>query len=535
MDDNQNQPQMQEAENQQETGTIFSSEQQTSEQPSQQADPLQQPLEAQQPQTTKPEEVAPEVQSPEGITGGPPPDYFSDLPPVYEQNTNKWIFIIGGLVFFLIIFGLFYFFFLKDRLGGSGGGTSSKNEAVTISWWGLWEGKEVYDSVIQDYQSKNSNVTINYEKVSQDQYRERLIARSKTGNGPDIFTFHNTWLPEMGEVATPLPQEIMSNETFNNTFYPIHQKDLSIDGNYYGIPFTVDGLILIYNEELLNQAGIVSPPTTWVGNQDDVLTIASKLTVKDASGKLVTAGLAIGTAENVEHFSELYGVLLLLNGGNLDNLNDSSAKEALELYRSFAEKGLWDADMPNSISAFTQGRVAMIIAPSWEVLVIKSQNPDLVVKTAPLPKGLNDNRISLASYWVEGVNKYSPHQLEAWKFLAFVSQKEELQKIYDAQSQTRLFGSAFSRVDMADLLTNNQYLESVVTQAGNDEYVSFPVVGRTFDNGLNDEIVTYLKNAINQTINGVDYANALSTAQSGIQQTKQKFTPTAETPSPAAQ
>jgi multiple sugar transport system substrate-binding protein len=48
-------------------------------------------------------------------------------------------------------------------------------------------------------------------------------------------------------------------------------------------------------------------------------------------------------------------------------------------------------------------------------------------------------------------------------------------------------------------------------------------VSRTFDNGLNDEIIKYLENAINSTINGVSYEEAFNTARKGIDQVIGKF------------
>ena len=48
-------------------------------------------------------------------------------------------------------------------------------------------------------------------------------------------------------------------------------------------------------------------------------------------------------------------------------------------------------------------------------------------------------------------------------------------------------------------------------------------MSRTYDNGLNDEIVKYIENAINSTIQGVSYSEALKTAMSGVSQVFQKY------------
>ena len=252
-----------------------------------------------------------------------------------------------------------------------------------------------------------------------------------------------------------------------------------------------------------------------------MLTAVGKLTVKDASSNLVTAGLAAGTTENLEHFAELYGLLLLLNGGSIKELNTQQAAEALELYRKFAEENYWNETMPNSVPAFVQGKVAMIIVPSWQVLTIKAQNPDLVVKVAPVPKGLDGKSVSIANYWAEGVSKYGKNQLEAWKFVKFLSEKDSMTKMFEIQSKVRPFGTAYSRVDLADKLVNHEYLGPVISQA--NAYISLPLTMRTYDNGLNDEIVTYIRNAINSTSQGVDYKGALDQAHTGVQSVFKKY------------
>lgn len=462
-----------------------------------------------------PEEVSAEIEHPEEIAGSIPPDFPTDVP-VYKESSNKWMFVFGAIVFFVIVFGLIYWFFLRDIFNPPSTTTPDTKGEVTLTYWGLWEEKETMQPVIDAYQKKHPNIIILYEKMSPDQYRERLIARSNTGNGPDIFRFHNTWLPQITEIISPLPSDVMTVEEFDNTFYPIHQKDLKINDQYYGIPLMIDGLELVYNEDILKQAGLLNPPSEWVGEGNDVFSAIQTLTVKDTNDVLITAGMAIGTATNVEHFGEIFGVLLLLNGGDFKNLTTQEASEALALYRKFAEDGYWSETMPVSTTAFIQGKVAMIMVPSWQIITIKSQNPELNIKVAEIPKGLDDAGASIANYWVEGVNKLNNNQAEAWKFLKYLSEKEQLLKMHEEQAKTRLFGVAYPRKDMGELLKDHPYLAPIVKQAEEDVFVSLPLADRTFDAGLNDEILQYLEVAITSTSEGTGYSAALSTAGQGI-------------------
>lgn len=455
----------------------------------------------------KPEEIAPDVSATEDVlAGGATPEVAaSSEPMVYEENKMKYIVMAVGALFFIII-TIFLFSLLLKR----GKGTTQTKE-ISLSYWGLWEEKEMMDPVIKLYEQKNPGVKIIYEKKTPQDYREKLIFRSQKGQGPDIFRFHNTWLPEIKEITAPLPPEVMTSAEFEKTFYPIHQKDLKIGKYYYGLPLSVDGLVLVYNEDLFKKAGINKSPTNW----DELIEDAGRIQVLGKDGEIIMAGIAMGTASNIEHFSDIFGLLLVLNGGDIMKLDEPEAVGALEAYRRFAEapNNTWSEAMPNAVSAFIQQQVAMIIVPSWEILTIKGTNPDLKLKVVPIPKPPGGKQASLATYWVEGVSKMSKNQLEAWKFLKFLTEKDTMTKMYETQSATRLFSEPYSRVDLASLIIQNEYTGAVIKQAQDDVYISLPLVSRTYDNGLNDEIVRYIENAINATIKGVSYSEALQGEQ----------------------
>lgn len=461
----------------------------------------------------QPEEIAPDVSTPgsdENITPVSP-SIPSDAPPmVYEENKSKYFIIIGGVVAFLVIMVLLF----KLLTGGK---QSPKN--ITLTYWGLWEDKEVMAPLIDQYHKNNPQVQIDYQKMDPQDYRDKLLARSKNGQGPDIFRFHNTWLPEIKELASPLPSTVMSNAEFEKTFYKVQQNDLKVSSYYYGLPLEIDGLVLIYNDNLFKKAGIQTAPATW----DKVTNIVSKLTVKDKTGHLITSGIAMGTTSNVQHYSDIFGLMLMQNGGSLTKLDQPEAAGALEIYRKFAEapQGFWDDNMPDSLTAFVQEKVAMIIAPSWEVLNIKSANPDISVKVVPVPSVPGSTPISIANYWVEGVSRNSKNQLEAWKFLRYLVDKDNLTKLYEIQTRLRPFGEPYSRVDLAPLLAQNEYVGAVIKEA--DSFVSVPLIQRTYDNGLNDEINQYIQNAINATAQGLSYEEALKTAKQGVDQVYTKY------------
>lgn len=463
------------------------------------------------PQPLQPEEVSPQLSAP---TQKAPATPLTSVPPEpHSDSVFKYFFVIGAVLVFIVIFGLLFAFFVLR---------SNSKEKVTLTYWGVWEDSNVLQPLITEYQNKHKNITIQYTKMSPQDYREKLIARTKNGKGPDIFRFHNTWVPEMREIMGTVPSTVVSTADFKKTFYPIHASDLIISDQIYGIPLYVDGLVLFYNDDLFKKAGIATAPVSW----EDVLDATAKLTVKNPSGQIVTSGIALGTASNIDHFSDIFGLFLLQNGGDITQLTKNEAAGALESYRRFAEAdgASWDEQLPDSIQAFSQAKVAMIIAPSWEAMAVKSMNPDLSFKTVPVPVIPGSKSVSVASYWVEGVSRYSKHQVEAWKFLAFLTEKASQEKLFEQQSKARLFGTAYARKDLGSLLSSHPYLGAVIKQAQSDGgFRTVPTVDRTYDNGLNDAVVGYIRNAINETIQGVSYEQALVTANQGVIQVLTNF------------
>jgi len=395
-------------------------------------------------------------------------------------------------------------------------------------YWGLWEDEDTMGEIIKEYEAKNPGIKIIYEKKTPEDYRQKLayrIENDKDANNPapDIFRFHNTWLPMFKDIVSPISDKVMKNSEYESTFYPVQQRDLKMGERYYGIPLMIDGLVLAYNESLFKKAGISTAPANW----DELIEDAGKVQVADKDGNLITAGAAIGTASNTDHFAEIFGLMLMLNGGEMTKLDDKEAVDALEAYRRFAEppNNTWSEAMPNAVNAFIQQKVAMIIVPSWELLSIRAQNMDLKMKIVPIPKPPGGKQVSLSTYWVEGVSAKSKHQEEAWKFVRYLAEPKTLTKLYELSSRKRLFGEPYGRVDMASLIIDDPYIGAVIRQAQDDVFVTLPLVSGTYDGegGLNDDIIKYIENAINQTIQGGSYADALTTAKKGIDQILERY------------
>lgn len=281
----------------------------------------------------------------------------------------------------------------------------------------------------------------------------------------------------------------------------------------------IDGLGLYYNVDVLQAAGM-APPTSW----DELRRIAKQLTLSNDK-QILRAGVAMGTTENVEHWSDIVGLMLLQNGADPAKPNNQLGQDAITFYTLFSKSDqIWDDSLPNSTVAFATEKVVMMLAPSWRAHEVASINPDLNFKIAPAPK-LPDTEITWASFWAEGVNANAPKQRQAaaFAFLKYLSQKETMRRLYAASSDYpgRLFGEPFSRVDLADQVIADPLVGAYITQASTAQ--SWYLNSYTHDNGINDQISKYYQDAINTVLTGESVSAALTTAETGITQTLSQF------------
>jgi len=423
--------------------------------------------------------------------------------PVAEVSQPSKKFKPVKLLIILIVLAILgagaYFFINKNGLG----------KEVTINYWGLWENEAIMSGLVADFEAKNPGIKINYKNNQKIDYRSRLKGRlqkdPEVEEVPDIFRIHSSWVTMFEDDLARVPDDVSKSIQLEEDFWDAYKTDLKVRGEFVGVPLMYDGLAMFYNKDLIESAGIAVPRSWW-----ELKEAAEKLTVKDEAGNIKVAGVAMGTIDNVDHWSDVVGLMMKQNGVNplVDSPeNDTKIKDVLTFYSIFKKNsGVWDERLPSSTQFFASGKVGFYFGPSWRVFNIMEINPNLKFEISKMPQlpvlgedgGSEDSgltNINWSSYWFEGVSSHSKHQKEAWKFLEYLASKEGLEKFYTVAAQQRSFGEIYPRKSMAESLKANKMLLPFLESANSASsgYLS----GYTHDDGVNDEMGRYFGNAIN--------------------------------------
>lgn len=400
-----------------------------------------------------------------------------------DQKQKKLIIILSGVAGILLILNIILALMLLSS-------SPSTPEAVELTYWGFWEDEATMHPILEKYEAENSGVKIKYSLQPLRNYESRVYTRltqSLETDEPvaDIVMIHNSWLPKFESYLSPLPSTIMDRETYAKEFYPTALDDFTgRDEQLYAIPMQIDGLMVIYNKKLLAQAGYTTPPTDW----DSFMEAAYILTKRDSTEKISQSGLAIGTARNIIHATDILSYFFLQNKAEIMNeertavnLTSERAVIAFDTYTSFAssEQATWAAYLPEDVTLFQRGELAMMFGTTWRALDIIASGAEIEFGLAPMPILPTNEEVYYSTYWAHAVSKTSQNSQEAWKFLKFLSEPEQQRRIHQNSAKTRTFGEPYSRVSMNEELKAEEYTTAIALMApymkswqmGEQEYV----------------------------------------------------------------
>lgn len=406
---------------------------------------------------------------------------------------------------------------------------------ITLTYYKLYDNKEIYNQSIQDFREKFPYVSVNI-KTFQDKesYLNTVVREIAEGRGPDLFSVPNTWVKSNYKLLQEAPKEI-TPEIYQNTYINTAFEDNTIpktDGSVgiFGIPLTVDTLALYYNSQLFEntipERG--KPQSTWGGIAQDARLLTSK-----NENNIKRGGLAIGSLETNRN-SDAYLLRLLQNNINFydktaNQVSFAKNNKSVEIFKelqSYAnpkntnynyDKSL---NLPNSddneLSAFAQGKVAMIFGYSHlykdilnKIDLYKSSGIETIskssVKITEAPQEvISDNKVAYANYLTEVVNRNSNHGFEAFALLGELSSQKSLSKIYSKDFKPT------SRRDMIPSQRQNRIYRAFANQLGYSKSIALPStkVNKIINNMFDQETLNKLDE--------VQYSKVLNQASSKI-------------------
>jgi multiple sugar transport system substrate-binding protein len=324
------------------------------------------------------------------------------------------------------------------------GATGAAAQDVDLTFRYAYENVDEIRAGLDAFEQQNPGIKVTLERIAFKDARDQFIREAATGGGPDVVHLAFVWIKDLGtaEACMQINDLIEQQGIGEQGFDDFIATDLVYgeDGeSIYGVPFATDTWAMVYNTDIMAEAGIGQVPETW----DELLEASRK--VKENTDK-VGFGFAAGasSANTIWFLANFYwwsdGGSLVVDdgqGGYKVGISPEQVAKVIEYYDTYLKEGLttegslgldnWAA--PEVLEPMIRGEQFAVILPVFTAVQMfddwRERNPgkDLPFTTAMTPHGSGEPTTHLGGQSL-CVNANTEHPEEAWKLMQWLNSWE---------------------------------------------------------------------------------------------------------------
>jgi multiple sugar transport system substrate-binding protein len=319
------------------------------------------------------------------------------------------------------------------------------------------------DQIAREFEAKNPDIKVSMEYVSYDNVHDKIVT-GMAAKPPayDAAMIDVIWPDEFIKAGYLLDVTNRITPDMKSSMFPASWNGVTRNGKVYGMPWLMDVKYFMYNKDMLQKAGISSPPATWEEVVDQAKTIKQK-------------GIAefpiIWSWNQKEGVVCDFTVLLFGNGGAfLDAsgkpvFNDDKGVQVLSWMKQTIDDGLSNpssvASDENAVEAdFLAGKSAFAVNWLFQYSDSNDASKSQIVGQAafaPMPVFKAGADAGIKGSSVDGSSSFaimatSPYADQTWRYLTYLA-SNEVQTKYSAEMlpvwQTDFQGDALQKLEAA--------------------------------------------------------------------------------------
>lgn len=153
---------------------------------------------------------------------------------------------------------------------------------TTISYYSFTTDQGHMDELerlIETFEERNPDIAIEVTTAPFNDYFTKLQTDFAAGNAPDVFelNYENFVTFAARDLLAPLDAYVSGDDGIaDGTFYDAALDAFAYQGTQYGLPITFSTVVLFYNQDMFDEAGVAYPDADWTW--DDVIAAAKRLT-----------------------------------------------------------------------------------------------------------------------------------------------------------------------------------------------------------------------------------------------------------------
>ncbi len=256
----------------------------------------------------------------------------------------------------------------------------------TVVWWDFLSGGDGVrmKKLIEDFNAAHAGqVKIDATTLEWGTpFYAKVQTSAAVGEAPDIMTYHASRIPlavQQGVLQELTADDFAAMGIGQADFAPATWDAVTIKGKQYAVPLDTHPIVLYYNKDLLEAAGMLDESGKPKGLDSREGFTATLQALKDNGVKFPLGSV---TADGNFMFRTIYSLMgqqsgeLMTGGEFLAGDNGDKLANALGVLAEWTTAGLQSTytDYPATVALFTSGEAAMMINGVWEVPTMTDLN-----------------------------------------------------------------------------------------------------------------------------------------------------------------
>lgn len=290
----------------------------------------------------------------------------------------------------------------------------------------LWDytATQYYKEQFDGFMEKYPNIKIEVVESSAADYDDMILTKMAGKENYDVvFT---KGLPALSGLigmnyVYPLDEFIENDPEFDKAAYSNLTDQMQMDGCTYGVPFRKDNILLFYNKDLFDAAGVAYPEDGMT--MDEYYELAKQMTSGEGADKVYGAHCHVW-ANNIFLFPRRVGQF------DPWGTDKSALKPYYETFLKMQDEGIIQdfgaltASNTHYSGVFYNQQAAMMEMGTWFInMLVENADFNWGVCSVPNVDGIG-NTSAVGGVTPVSIGAYSEHPEEAWEFIKYVTGEE---------------------------------------------------------------------------------------------------------------
>lgn len=268
------------------------------------------------------------------------------------------------------------------------GARQSTSSSPGIEFWTMQlqpQFTDYFKNLIATFEAENPGVNVSWVDIPWSAMESKILTAVSAKTAPDVVNLNPDFASQLATRSAWLDLDTKVPDDVRSTYLPNIWNASTLNGKSFGLPWYLTTRLLIYNTDLLKQAGISKPPATYT----ELAQVARQLKQKTGKYAFFTTFVPEDSSEVLESFVQMGATLVDAQGKAAFNTPQGVAafQYWVDLYKNeLLPREVLTQGHRHAIELYQAGETALLGSGSEFLNTIAKNAPAIAKVSATAPQ-----------------------------------------------------------------------------------------------------------------------------------------------------